>query len=193
MQDYLKSIWNEEWRPVETWVRWCWIGFFALFLLYAALQRGQGLFIDNANLVVHEGGHALFGWFGYMPGLMGGTALQLLVPFLLAAYFFVQRQAPAFAFCLFFFFENFLSVATYMADARAMALPLVTIGDPEFTIHDWHAIFSSFGVLEFDTKIAAVVRFLGWAGMILTPLWLVVQQRGVLLSPSRENSKLEVR
>jgi len=29
-----------------------------------------------------------------------------------------------------FFFENWLYTATYMADARAMALPLVTTGDP---------------------------------------------------------------
>ena len=99
------------------------------------------LFIDLANLVVHEGGHLLFGWFGATLGLWGGTILQWLVPLLLAAYFFTQRQTTAFAFCVFFFFENWLYTATYMADARAMVLPLVTAGDSDFVEHDWHTIF----------------------------------------------------
>ncbi len=191
MLDYLKSLWDEEWKQVSPWARSAWIAFFAIFLIYAASHRGEGLFIDNVNLVVHEGGHALFSWFGYMPGLLGGTAFQLMVPLLLACYFFVQRQATGFAFCLFFFFENFLGVATYMADARAMALPLVTIGDPEFVTNDWHAIFSRVGLLEYDTTIASLVRFAGWSGMILTPVWLAAEFRYSRLFPSRE-SKHEV-
>jgi hypothetical protein len=95
-----------------------------------------------------------------------------------SCWLFISRRnarAPAFAFCLFFFFENFLGIATYMADARAMQLPLVTIGDPEFTIHDWNAIFTSLGLLNWDTSIAAVVRIVGWIGMALVPVWLVIQ------------------
>jgi hypothetical protein len=175
MVECLRSALQIEWQPVSMPARWGWISFFGCFLIYAASRKGNGLFIDPVNLVVHEGGHALFGWFGSTLGLWGGTLLQLLVPFLLAVYFLSQRQAPAFAFCLFFFFENFLGIATYMADARTMQLPLVTIGDPEFTIHDWNAIFSSLGLLNWDTSIAAVVRALGWMGMALVPVWLVVQ------------------
>jgi hypothetical protein len=104
--------------------------FYLGFLGYAFSAHGRGLFIDAANLVVHEGGHNLFGWFGPTLGLWGGTLLQWLVPFLLAAYFFTERQVPGFIFCLFFFFENWLYTATYMADARAQQLPLVTTGDP---------------------------------------------------------------
>jgi len=32
--------------------------------------------------------------------------------------------------------------------------------------HDFHAIFSSMGVLNYDTRIAQVVRTLGWCGML---------------------------
>ena len=74
-------------------------------------------------------------------GLWGGTILQWLVPLLLAIYFFHQRQIAGFVFCLFFFFENWIYTATYMADARVMELPLVTLGDPEFAKHDWNTIF----------------------------------------------------
>jgi hypothetical protein len=105
--------------------------------------------------------------------LWGGTILQWAVPLLLAAYFFVRRQTTAFAFSLFFFFENWLYTATYMADARAMVLPLVTTGDPDLAEHDWNTIFTSFGVLPYDTTVAAVVRFGGWCGMIATIAWLV--------------------
>ncbi len=154
-----------------------WLIFYTAFLAYAFSAHGMGLFIDNANLVVHEGGHNLFGWFGSTLGLWGGTLLQWLVPFLLAAYFFTERQTAGFVFCLFFFFENWLYTATYMADARAQELPLVTTGDPDFVEHDFHTIFSSLGVLPYDTKIAVVVRVLGWCGMIGCVVWLALRLR----------------
>ncbi len=60
-----------------------------------------------------------------------------------------------------------------MADARAMALPLVTTGDSDYIEHDWNAIFSSLGVLRYDTSIAGVVQLLGWCGMIGVVGWMV--------------------
>jgi hypothetical protein len=162
-----------KWQPVPRWAVIAWASFYAFFLVYVFHSHGGFLFIDLANLVVHEGGHLLFGWFGPTLGLWGGTLLQWLVPFLLAAYFFVQRKTSAFAFCTFFFFENWLYTATYMADARAMVLPLVTTGDPDYVEHDWNTIFTSLGVLQYDTTIAGIVRFLGWCGMIGVVVWLV--------------------
>jgi len=162
-----------EWRPVSRWALAAWVAFYVIFLGYAWGNRGGFLFIDLVNLVVHEAGHLLFGWLGPTMGLWGGTLLQWLVPLLLAGYFFTLRQTSAFAFCAFFFFENWLYTSTYMADARAMALPLVTTGDPDYIEHDWNAIFSSLGILQYDTSIASVVRFLGWCGMVGIVVWLV--------------------
>jgi hypothetical protein len=167
-----KNFLEVEWQPVSRWALMAWVIFYALFLGYIFQSHGGFLFIDLVNLVVHEGGHLLFGWLGPTPGLWGGTLLQWLVPFMLAAYFFTQRQTSAFVFCAFFFFENWLYTATYMADARAMALPLVTTGDSDFVEHDWNAIFSSLGVLQYDTTIAAVIRLLGWCGMVGVVVWL---------------------
>ena len=171
MRQYFRTFWEGGWQQTPAWALWSWTTFFALFLAYSWSQRGQALFIDSANLVVHEAGHALFGWFGQTLGLWGGTLFQLLVPLLLAAYFLSQRQLAGFRFCVFFFFENFLGIATYMADARTQALPLVTLGDPEFVIHDWNAIFSSLGLLQHDLRIAAATRLLGWAGMLAVAIW----------------------
>ena len=173
IEDWAAFI-ETEWQPVPRWALVAWTSFYALFLSYVFHSHGGFLFIDLANLVVHEGGHLLFGWFGPTLGLWGGTLLQWLVPFVLAAYFCVQRQKSAFVFCTFFFFENWLYTATYMADARAMVLPLVTAGgDSDYIEHDWNAIFSSLGVLQYDTTIAGVVRFLGWCGMIGVVVWFV--------------------
>jgi len=172
MIESLQSILDQPWKPVSRPMLVAWLMFYVGFLGYAFSAHGGFLFIDSANLVVHEGGHNLFSWFGPTLCLWGGTLLQWLVPFLLAAYFFTQRQTTGFVFCLFFFFENWLYTATYMADARAQVLPLVTTGDPDFVEHDFYAIFSSLGVLNHDTQIAAVVRLLGWCGMIAVVAWL---------------------
>jgi hypothetical protein len=182
MQEHLDSIldWSgarEDWRPISRWVVAGWLVFYALFLTYTFSKHGGFLFIDSANLVVHEGGHLLFGWFGQTLGLWGGTILQWLVPLLLAAYFFRQRQPAGFIFCAFFFFENWLYTATYMADARAMALPLVTAGDSDYVEHDWNTIFTSLGLLQYDTTIAGIVRFFGWCGMLVSVAWLATRAR----------------
>src|SRR5579864_4907619 len=177
MIESFQSILDAPWKMLSQPALVAWLIFYATFLVYAFSAHGGFLFIDNANLVVHEGGHNLFGWFGPTLGLWGGTLLQWLVPFLLAAYFFTERQVTGFVFSLFFFFENWLYTATYMADARAQVLPLVTTGDPDFVEHDFYAIFTSLGVLNYDTKIAAVVRILGWCGMLGTVAWLAVKAR----------------
>jgi hypothetical protein len=173
MFDYLQSMLDEPWKPVSRPSLVAWLVFYLAFLAYAFAAHGGFLFIDNANLIVHEGGHNLFGWFGPTLGLWGGTLLQWLVPFLLAAYFFTERQVTAFVFCAFFFFENWLYTATYMADARAQILPLVTTGGPDFVEHDFHEIFSHLGLLNYDTTIALVVRSLGWCGMLAIVAWFV--------------------
>jgi len=182
MNQSLQSIFDrptfeKPWEPVSRPALAAWLVFYIGFLAYAFSAHGGFLFIDMANLVVHEGGHNLFGWFGPTLGLWGGTLLQWLVPFLLAAYFFNQRQTAGFVFCLFFFFENWLYTATYMADARAQVLALVTTGDPEFAEHDLYWIFTSLGVLDYDTKIAGMVRVLGWCGMIAVLVWFALRSK----------------
>ena len=183
MRGYLQSILDEPWKPVSRPALAAWVIFYVAFLAYAFSAHGEFLFIDTANLIVHEGGHNLFGWFGSTLGLWGGTLLQWLVPFLLAAYFFTERQTTGFVFCMFFFFENWLYTATYMADARTQVLPLVTTGDPDFVEHDFYAIFSNLGVLNCDTKIAAVVRCLGWMGMLSCVAWLALRSRESVRDP----------
>jgi hypothetical protein len=169
--DFLEPL-QRDWTPISRPTVVSWTTFYVLFLLYAFADRSGYLLIDYVFVPIHEGGHLLFGYFGHTLMIAGGTLLQLGVPLMLAAYFAYQRHAPGTAFCTFFFFENFLNVATYMADSRRMELQYVTVGDPDLAEHDWATMFTRVGVLEYDTKIAAAVRLIGWLGIIAVVIWL---------------------
>jgi len=174
--EFLEAL-KDDWRPVSKPARLGWLIFYALFLIYAFTSKEPYLFIDNVFLPIHEGGHLLFGWLGHTLGIAGGTILQLFVPLAIALYFTFARQVPGAAFAAFFFFENFLNISTYMADARQQALPLVTVGDPDNVEHDWNYLFGQLGVLQHDTAIAGVVRFLGWLGMLCVVGWFAWRAR----------------
>lgn len=159
-----------EWKEVSRLAGIGWLCFYGIFLLYAAADRSGFLFLDYVNLIIHEAGHFFFSWFGYTIMILGGTLGELLVPLLCAAYFFAKRETPGFAFCSFWFFENFPYIGTYMADARAQVLPLVGSGD-----HDWDILFGQWGLLQHDQRIGGITRAIGWTGMIATVGWLAWQ------------------
>jgi hypothetical protein len=169
---FLETL-EEDWKPVARWALAAWMIFYLLFLYQAYRHHGPMLMIDVVFVPIHEGGHLLFRFFGNQwLYIAAGTGMQLFVPFALAVYFAFQRHVTGTAFCAFFFFEQFLPISVYMADARAQALPLVTVGDSDYVIHDWNYLFSSVGLLNHDTQIAAVVRALGWLGMCAVVAWL---------------------
>jgi hypothetical protein len=147
-----------------------------LMLLLATDDDGFIQILDGFNLVVHEFGHPFFGIFGGEIGWWGGTLMQLLVPLVIAIAFIRERAALSFAIAGVWFFENFLNIARYMADARAQELPLVGGGE-----HDWEHIFGNNGLLAKDTAIAHVVNTIGWIGMIASVAFAIVvwySQRG---------------
>jgi hypothetical protein len=176
---------EEPWQPVSKIALAAWLTFYALFLLYAASTQSPSLFIDLVFLPIHEGGHLLFGYLGNQTLMvMGGTFLQLFVPLAIAVYFVFQRHLMGTAFAAFFFFENFLNVGTYMADARAQVLPLVSAGGGGEVIHDWGYLFAKFGVINHDVSIGHTVRALGWLGMIAVAGWLGWKGRAAASPPN---------
>jgi hypothetical protein len=138
-------------------------------VLAAALAASGGFLpvLDHANLAFHEAGHPIFGVFGPVAGLYGGTLMQLLIPAAAAWSFRSKRRPVAFAFAAAWFFENFLNIARYMADARAQVLPLVGSGD-----HDWTNIFLRWNVMGLDLRIAEFTRAAGWFGVVGAWAWL---------------------
>jgi len=163
---------EEGWQRVPLAALLVGCAFYGLFLLQAARGSGPLLMMDVVFVPIHEGGHLLFRFFGEFLSVAGGTLLQLSVPLMLATFFIFQRQVMGTAFCTFFFFEQFLPISVYMADARAQELPLLTVGDSDDVIHDWNYLFGRFGVLDHDTQIAHAVRVIGWLGMIGTVAWM---------------------
>ncbi len=164
---------EEDWRPVPKAALIVACLFYFWFLWDAARGAGVLLMMDLVFVPIHEGGHLLFRFFGEFLSVAGGTILQLAVPAALATFFIFDRHVQGTAFCTFFFFEQLLPISTYMADARAQQLPLITVGDADYVIHDWEYLFGKLGVLEHDVQIAHAVRIVGWIGMLATVAWMI--------------------
>jgi hypothetical protein len=172
-----RQAWFLPWRPVTH------LSFGALSLMFGVMifllakddvivGNSKILWLThNVNLVFHEAGHMIFGIFGNnILTIFGGSLNQILIPLIVAGAFWVRRDTLGFAFGLFWCFENFLDVAVYMADARALQLPLIGgLGDDA---HDWRNLFFRFGLIDQDTLIAGRTAFVGWCGMIGTWIWL---------------------
>jgi hypothetical protein len=156
------------WKPVPKTVLVTGVAAAVLFWVHALTARSGFLILDYANLPVHEAGHLLFGVFGPTLGLWGGTLMQLLMPLAFLAYFVRRGETTGASFAAFWFGENCLYSATYIADARTMLLPLVGGGE-----HDWNLILSRLHLLGSEAGIAGAVRFLGWVIMVLAVVFLV--------------------
>jgi hypothetical protein len=139
---------------------------FTLVLFWC--EPGFVSLLDHANLLFHEAGHPAIGLLSSRLEVYGGTLGQLTFPVILAVSFWRKRETISFAVSVIWFFENWLNIARYMADARARVLPLVGGG-----CHDWTEIFIRWRVLRFDTAIAAVVRTVGWLGMGAACVWIL--------------------
>lgn len=168
---------TQYWKPITTGQ---FIGLSLLFsglffLLFSHGPMGKGIFLfllHNVNLVFHEAGHFVLALlnFGRIPVILGGTLGQLTIPLIVCIAFFRERDRAGFAFAGVWFFENFLDIAVYMADSRALALPL--IGGLGEESHDWRNLFLYWGVLEKDLRIAGIIEAMGWTGMALIWFWL---------------------
>jgi hypothetical protein len=124
----------------------------------------EGSFLTRVNLIPHEAGHLLFGYFGLFMLVIGGTLGQLLVPGALACYFAARREFFSSSVVLFWFGQNFLDISVYVKDAAAMELPLVSIGGGD-SIHDWNWLLLKFNLLAYDQTIGNGVRGLGSLAM----------------------------
>jgi hypothetical protein len=144
------------------------IGFGVFLLFLVKSEPGFVFLLDHANLLFHEAGHPFVGLFSSRLETYGGTLGQLTFPVVLAISFYRKREALSFAGSIIWFFENWLNIARYMADARVQELSLVGGGD-----HDWANIFGRWRLLAHDTQIARVVADLGWLGMAATCAWVL--------------------
>ena len=163
-------------RPIEDFLQKYWLTsstlLAALYLLVIAPVVGfsktplTGLWIFNTllywlTLSLHEFGHVLFLPFGRTLCLLGGSFLQLALPFCVAL-FFVTRMFPFIAsFFLFWFSFSCFNLAPYIADAHSRSIQLLTVSTEPESEHDWWNMLSGWGLLAHDQQIANVVRTIG--------------------------------
>lgn len=119
---------------------------------------------------IHELGHVIFRPFGEFISIAGGSFTQVAVPIIGAVMLLYSRDY--FAVAVLGYWESFslYNLATYIGDAQVQVLPLLSIGGGD-SYHDWEYLLVKFGMLEQDTKIAGMVRFVGLL-VLLASLWL---------------------
>ena len=115
-------------------------------------------FMRGIDLVIHEAGHAAGIFLPRVLHVLGGPALQVLLPAAGAWAFLRQRQPGSFAVALFWAGESVTDVAIYIADAKTRALPLLG-GDPAG--HDWHYLLGQVGLLNWAPMFGRLTFGLG--------------------------------
>ena len=165
--DRIARINQEPWKPVSSLGL---LGSAAAFTAYIAYWTwfGDGWvpLVDDANFAVHEAGHPLAAIFSVRLAVYGGTLAQLLLPAVCMFEFWRRRETLSYGLCGIWLGQSLLSVARYMADARAMQLPLAGFG--EHTLHDWNLILSRWGLLQQDVAMANGVRAVAWLGIAVS-------------------------
>ena len=134
---------------------------------------GQSWF-HNVNLVFHEAGHFLFIPFGRTGSILGGSLFQVLLPLILVFSFLIyNRDAFSASICLWWCGQSLMDVAPYIADARALQLPLLGVGAgmDNVGMHDWANLLRPRGWLRYDTTIAYWVDLAGAAILLLALAW----------------------
>ena len=140
---------------------WLWrlvlLFWFAWILIRHLADPMYSSILGNLNLGVHELGHLLFMPFGRFLCTLGGTLLQCSLPLFGIYNFYREGDYFAILLCFGWLSDNLFDVARYVADARALELPLVNLfgGSVE---HDWNVLLGSMGILQFDTTIAFLIK-----------------------------------
>jgi len=134
----------------------------------------DGLF-SALDFGIHELGHVVFSPLGEFMSILGGSFWQLAAPLISAVMFFRQRDYFAISVCSMWLGISLFRMALYMEDARTLSLQLVSIGGGE-AYHDWNYLFTSFRVLQWDSRIGHITRGLGTLSLVVAAFsgtWLI--------------------
>jgi hypothetical protein len=125
------------------------------------------------NLPFHEAGHLLFMPLGRFMAILGGSLGQILMPLICLGTFVLKTRDPFGAsVALWWTAENFMDVAPYINDARAMDLVLLGgFTGKEVDAHDWNNLLTMVGWLQHDHRLAQFSYGIGIALMLLSLGW----------------------
>lgn len=137
-----------------------------LYGLYDLSHLGRGTLLDGVDLAIHETGHVVFAPFGEFIGFAGGTLFQLIMPTTFVVYFARRDDGHAASVGLWWVGQNCGHIAYYVADARAMELPLVGGGE-----HDWNYLLGELGWLPRDQAISHAIVVTGVLLVLGSAAW----------------------
>ncbi|NKB33599.1 MAG: hypothetical protein GKR91_10930 [Pseudomonadales bacterium] len=153
---------------------WWGIGFVMMDFQTSEIMRS---WFHNVDLIFHEAGHMIFMPFGRIMSIMGGSLFQILVPLILMFAFLIKnKDSFGASLSLWWVEQSMMDIAPYIADARALRLPLLggTTGADSIGRHDWRMILGNWGQLQNDTQIAATVDFLESGVLLIALAWGVI-------------------
>mgnify|MGYP001627820626 CR=1 FL=1 len=135
--------------------------------------------MDNLTLIIHEAGHTIFGLFGWrFLTVLGGTLLQMLIPFLIFIFSWKSRRIITSQVSLYWLGFSWLDSAAYCADAYTQDLPL--IGNLPKSSHDFLNILSDMNILNHYMTVAWIMFSIGFMILlsgILLPLFRTQQTK----------------
>jgi len=138
-----------------------WIGSIVLLpvIIWLSYNAGKFIFlIDHFNLLIHEGGHGIFKIFGSFIYTLGGTLMQIILPFLFVYYFVSHRQKLGVQISLVWLGQNLMNISIYATDAQERSIPLLG-GNKVY--HDWHFLLGRMGLMQYDDEIGMGFYILG--------------------------------
>jgi hypothetical protein len=133
----------------------------------------MGSFLHLVHLPFHEAGHVLFSPFGRFLMVLGGSLTQLLVPLVCGGVFLLRQGDPfAAAVCAWWTGQSLMDLAPYVADARALELPLLGgRTGAEVEGHDWEYLLQATGLLNHDLALGRGAFAAGAVLMLLALAW----------------------
>lgn len=172
------------------WLLLAWLGWLSAMTRYDDVVNhtlsGAVAFLHRIDLVFHEAGHVIFRLFGDFMTVLGGSLMQLIVPTAVCIAFLVKRSDPFGASVgLWWTGQSLTDLAPYIADARALRLPLLGggTGADRTGIHDWENILGRLHWLSYDRIFGGIADSVGIALMALALIWggaLLVKQHARL-------------
>ncbi len=124
-------------------------------------------FIHLIILYIHEAGHFFFRIFGENLYILGGSIMQVLVPFvwLLVARHEESANAPV---ALFFTGISLVDVSIYVRDAETKILPLL---GGHHVKHDWATFLGDHDMLEWGVPLGNLFFFTGLLAALGAIVW----------------------
>lgn len=175
--EYARGRWWQ-WRlPLLLGLAW------NVFGQYRGGSEGASLF-SGITFGVHEFGHLVFAFGGEFLTILGGSLMQLLIPLGAAALLYHHRDYFGITVAALWLSSSLLDMATYIADARAFDLDLLSFG--EGGGHDWAWLLQRWGVVQHNLGIAGAVRGVGLLlllAAVLTGIWLCMNMRSAAPPP----------